>query len=161
MNTIFKIIVLLFFVHSSFAQGMMEPSIKMPIFKPDTVSIETFGAVGNGLKLNTASINKAIDQLSTRGGGVVLIPEGIWLSGPIVLKSNINLHLKANALLQFTKDFSQYPLVKTSWEGIPQMRNQSPIWAFGQHNIAITGKGVGSTAKRVITGKDSVAINFG
>lgn len=119
-----------------------QAAILLPTFKQDTVSIETLGAVSGGHQLNTKSINKAINDIHTKGGGVVLIPAGVWLSGPIVLKSNVNLHLAANALLLFTKDFTQYPLVKTSWEGIPQMRNQSPIWAFEQQNIAITGKGI-------------------
>lgn len=119
-----------------------QAAIPLPTFKQDTVSIETLGAVSGGHQLNTKSINKAINDIHTKGGGVVLIPAGVWLSGPIVLKSNVNLHLAANALLLFTKDFTQYPLVKTSWEGIPQMRNQSPIWAFEQQNIAITGKGI-------------------
>src|SRR5690606_1936986 len=57
-------------------------------------------------------------------------------------KSNVNLHLDHNALLQFTTDFTQYPLVETGWEGLRQMRRHSPIRAEGQKNIAITGHGV-------------------
>lgn len=142
MNKILKTILLLTLTQSAFAQHLAQPSIATPSFKKDTVSITAFGAIAGGHHLNTASINQAIDALHQKGGGVVLIPAGVWLSGPIILKSHVNLHLTANALLQFTKDFSQYPLVKTSWEGIPQMRNQSPIWALNQQNIAITGEGV-------------------
>jgi len=123
-------------------QQVVQPAIALPVFKPDTVSIESFGAVSGNHTLNTKSINEAIQNMHDKGGGVVLIPAGVWLSGPIVLKSNVNLHLAANALLQFTKDFRQYPLIETSWEGIPQKRNQSPIWALNQQNIAITGEGV-------------------
>jgi polygalacturonase len=72
----------------------------------------------------------------------VVIPAGLWLTGPITLKSNVNLHLERNALLQFSNDFNQYPLVEGNWEGIPQMRNQSPISASGQQNIGITGQGI-------------------
>jgi polygalacturonase len=66
----------------------------------------------------------------------------MWVTGPVVLKSNVNLHLKTNAVLQFTKDFTQYKLVPTNWEGLPQMRNQSPISADNAKNIAITGSGI-------------------
>ncbi|WEK20290.1 MAG: glycoside hydrolase family 28 protein [Candidatus Pedobacter colombiensis] len=118
------------------------PVIATTSFKNDTISILKYGAKNDGITLNTNSINQAISDCNKRGGGVVLIPEGLWLTGPIELKSNVNLHLKKNALLQFTKDFDQYPLVEGSWEGIPQMRNQSPIWAIGQQNIAITGSGI-------------------
>lgn len=118
------------------------PVIAKTSFKKDTVSILKYGAKNDGITLNTVSINQAITVCSERGGGVVVIPEGLWLTGPIELKSNVNLHLKKNALLQFTKDFDQYPLVKGNWEGLPQMRNQSPIWATNQQNIAITGYGI-------------------
>jgi len=118
------------------------PQVKQTQFKNDTLSIVKFGAKSDGVTLNTKSINDAITASSKSGGGVVVIPEGLWLSGPIVLKSNVNLHLKKNALLQFTKDFNQYKLVKGDWEGIPQMRNQSPISADHAENIAVTGYGI-------------------
>lgn len=118
------------------------PRVKETRFKKDTVSILKFGAKSDGITLNTTSINDAITACSKSGGGVVLIPEGLWVTGPIVLKSNVNLHLKKNALLQFSKDFDQYKLVEANWEGIPQMRNQSPISASAAQNIAITGFGI-------------------
>lgn len=92
--------------------------------------------------MNTKSINNAIAAINKKGGGVVVIPAGLWLTGPVELKSNVNLHLQRNALLQFTTDFDEYPLVKSNWEGLPQMRNQSPVWATGEQNIAITGYGI-------------------
>ncbi len=116
--------------------------VSAPKFRKDTVSIKKFGAVPDGNELNTKAINNAIDALHKRGGGVVLVPAGLWLTGPVVLKSNINLHLAAGATLLFTKDFNQYPLVKANWEGLPQMRNRSPISATDAVHIAITGKGI-------------------
>lgn len=92
--------------------------------------------------MNTRAINLAIDEQHKKGGGVVLIPKGLWSTGPIELKSNVNLHLAAGAMLVFSGDFNQYKLVEGNWEGLPQMRNQSPISASGQTNIAITGKGI-------------------
>lgn len=142
MNKILKTILLLTVTHGALAQNAAEPIITLPTFKKDTLSIVSFGAISGGGHLNTEAINEAIDKIHSRGGGVVLIPAGVWLSGPITLRSNVNLHVASNAILQFTKDFTKYTLVQTSWEGIPQMRNQSPIWAINQQNIAITGKGV-------------------
>jgi len=69
------------------------------------------------------------------------VPRGIWLTGPIVLKSNINLHTEAGALILFSKDFDDYPLVKTSFEGLETYRCQSPISGVELENIAITGEG--------------------
>lgn len=118
------------------------PVIQQVKIKNDTTSISTFGAKGDGVTLNTQSINKAIAAVSQKGGGVVLIPSGLWLTGPIELKSNVNLHLKRDALLQFTDDFNQYKLVEGNWEGQPSWRNQSPISGTNLENIAITGSGI-------------------
>ena len=125
-----------------FAQHAKLPVVQFPQFKKDTFSILNFGARADGITLNTKSINSAINACSKKGGGVVLVPSGFWLSGPIELKANVNLHLQKNALLQFTTDLNQYPLVQGNWEGVPQMRNQSPLSATDQQNIAITGLGI-------------------
>lgn len=124
------------------AQGGKMPVINTPVFKKDTLNIIKTGAIPDGEFLNTKAINSAIDAQARKGGGVVMVPAGLWLTGPVVLKSNINLYLAAGATLLFTTDFSQYPLVAGNWEGIPQMRNQSPVSADGATNIAITGKGI-------------------
>lgn len=124
------------------AQWSRMPVVQQPVFRKDTLSIVQTGAVPDGYTLNTKFIQRAIDQLHQKGGGVVLVPAGLWLTGPIELKSRINLHLAAGATLLFTSDKTQYPLVATNWEGLPQMRNQSPILATYASNIAITGKGI-------------------
>lgn len=118
------------------------PKVAAPSFKRDTFSIVKFGAVSDGLTLNTVSINKAIATCSAKGGGVVLIPGGLWLSGPIEMKSNVNLHIVRDAILLFSDDFDQYPLVEGTYEGRTAARNQSPIWGNKLVNIAITGRGV-------------------
>jgi polygalacturonase len=118
------------------------PVIQQTAFRKDSLYITKFGAVADGLTLNTHAINDAIDACNKKGGGVVVIPAGVWMTGPLVLKSNVNLHLKKGALLQFTKDFDQYALVTGNWEGIPQMRNQSPLSATNATNVAITGAGI-------------------
>ena len=132
---------LLMITIGSFAQEKL-PVIKTTQFKKDTISVLKYGAVGDGSVLNTKFIQAAIDACNQKGGGVVLVPSGLYLTGPLVLKSNVNLHLKVGSTLLFTKDFSQYPLVQANWEGFPQMRNQSPISATNAENIGITGKGI-------------------
>ena len=118
------------------------PVVALPSFKKDSFNIVKYGAKADGVTLNTKSINTAIAECNKKGGGVVVIPAGLWLTGPIEIKTNVNLHLQKNALLQFTSDFDQYPLVQGNWEGLPQMRNQSPVSATNQQNIAITGFGI-------------------
>ena len=118
------------------------PPVKSPVFKTDTLTITKFGAVSDGLTLNTDAINKAIDQCSRTGGGVVLVPRGLWLTGPIVLKSNVNLRLNRDALIQFTDQRDVYPLVQTTWEGEDAVRNQAPISGTDLENVAITGEGI-------------------
>lgn len=113
-----------------------------PVFRADTFDIRQYGAKPDGHTLNTEAIQSAIDACSAAGGGVVRIPEGFWLTGPIVMKSGVNLYLQAGALLQFSRDFNQYPLVKTNYEGLVAVRCQSPISAEGAENIAITGSGI-------------------
>lgn len=116
--------------------------ITQPTFKKDTFNIVKFGAVADGFTLNTIAIQKTIDACSAKGGGVVLVPGGFWLTAPIVLKSNVNLHIKRDAVLQFTDDLSEYKLVEMNWEGLDGFRNQSPISAANAVNIAITGSGI-------------------
>ncbi len=143
MKKIIGIVIPVFFLLSASGQfnGKL-PVVIEPKFKKDTFNINKFGAVPDGFTLNTKSISAAIDACNKKGGGVVVIPPGLWLTGPVVLKSNVNLHLAKGATLLFTKDFDQYPLIKANWEGLPQMRNQSPLSATGATNIAITGKGI-------------------
>ncbi len=118
------------------------PVVKEPVFRKDTFLITKYGAVPDGYTLNTKSIADAIDACNKKGGGVVLVPAGLWLTGPVTLKSNVNLHLAGSACLLFTKDFNRFPLVEANWEGMRQMRNQSPVSATDATNIAITGKGI-------------------
>lgn len=118
------------------------PIILEPVFKKDTFNIINFGAKADGITKNTEFINKAIDECNKSGGGVVIIPKGLWLTGPITLKSNVNLQVEAGALLQFSDQREDFPLVESTYEGMPAYRNQSPIRAQDAENIAITGKGI-------------------
>ena len=116
------------------------PTVLPTAFKKDTFSLARYGAVADGQTLNTEAFRKAIEACAA-AGGTVLVPRGLWLTGPIVLKSNVNLHLATGALVQFTADRSQYPLIKTTWEGEEAIRSQAPISGVDLTNIAITGNG--------------------
>lgn len=118
------------------------PKVEQPAFPDYTVNIVDFGAKGDGIVLNTKAINDAIKAVNAKGGGKVIIPEGLWLTGPIELLSNVNLYTEMNALVLFTDDFEAYPIIKTSFEGLDTRRCQSPISAWNAENIAITGHGV-------------------
>ena len=125
-----------------FVSGQPLPKVQQPVFAKANFNIIAYGAKADGITLNTKNINAAIADCNRKGGGTVIIPKGLWLTGPIVLKSNVNLHLEKNSVLQFTTDFDQYSLVRGNWEGLPQMRNQSPVSANNAVNIAITGNGI-------------------
>jgi len=116
--------------------------IELPKIPARTVKLTDFSAVGDGTVQNTAAFAKAIDACAKSGGGRVVVPEGIWLTGPIQLKSNIDLHLERGAVIQFSSHFEDYPLLKTTWEGSPAVRRMSPICGIQLVNISITGEGV-------------------
>jgi len=118
------------------------PKIYTPHFKKDTFNILDYGAIADGLTLNSAAINKTIEACAAKGGGTVLIPAGSFVTGPIIMKSNINLHLNKGALIIYTPDFDQYPLVISTFEGVDAVRCQSPFTAEHLENIAITGEGI-------------------
>lgn len=131
--------------------------VQLPVFPDYARSITEFGAVADGITLNTEAFDKAIKAVAEKGGGKVIVPAGLWLTGPIVLQSNIHLYLEENALILFTADHTQYPIIKTSFEGLETRRCQSPVSAVNAENVAITGKGVmdgnGDTWRPVKKGK--------
>jgi len=118
------------------------PAIKRPAIAKRTIDVRDYGAVGDGRTVNTKAFAKAIAACAAKGGGRVLVPEGIWLTGPIHLKSKIDLHVSKGAELRFSDKFSDYlPVVFTRWEGL-ECYNYSPlIYARDCENIAITGAG--------------------
>lgn len=118
------------------------PRVIRPVFPDYEVNIKDFGAVADGKTLNTEAINKAILEVSSQGGGKVIVPQGLWLTGPIELQSNVNLYTEENALILFSDNFNDYPIIETSFEGLETRRCQSPISAVNAENIAITGHGV-------------------
>jgi polygalacturonase len=118
------------------------PVIELPEIPDRELSIRDFGAKGDGITDNTRQINAAITHCASLGGGVVRIPEGTWMTGPIQLKSNIELHLDDQAIVVFSPDTDLYPVVKLSYEGRDDVRSMSPIYGVNLENVAITGGGV-------------------
>jgi polygalacturonase len=117
-------------------------SIEEPKFPDKVYNIVEFGAIGDGVTKNTAAINAAISKCSNEGGGHVLVAKGDFLTGPVIMKNNVDLHIDSTASLKFSTDPADYlPVVLTRWEG-DDCYNYSPlIYADGQKNFAITGKG--------------------
>ncbi len=116
--------------------------VKEPVIPKNTVNIKDFGAKSGGDFLNTKALADAIDALSKKGGGKVVIPAGIWLTGPIILKSNIEIYASAGALIRFSTDKDLYPIIETSFEGLNTWRCISPIYGKDLENVAFTGTGV-------------------
>ncbi|ACU08324.1 glycoside hydrolase, family 28 [Flavobacteriaceae bacterium 3519-10] len=121
----------------------LEKSIKEPKFRDANYNIVSYGAVADGKTMATESIRKAILACSKDGGGKVIVPSGKFLSGPIHLENNVNLHLMEGAEILFsTNPDDFYPLVHTSFEGMELMNYSPLIYAKNKKNIAVTGKGI-------------------
>lgn len=121
--------------------GIMK-NIKAPDFKNQDFLITSFGGIGDGKTMNTQAFKNAIEQCHSKGGGRVVVPPGNFLTGPIHLKSNVNLHVNKGATISFSTNPDDYlPLVFTRWEGVELMGYSPLIYAFEQKNIAITGEG--------------------
>lgn len=116
--------------------------VRLPAFPDRLYLITDYGAVNDGITLNTKAINGAIETCSQEGGGKVVIPEGVWITGPIRLQSNVNLHVEEGALVLFSENFDDYPFIYTYFEGRRDFRAMPPLFGDTLENIAITGKGV-------------------
>lgn len=115
--------------------------LKQPHFPDRTVAITDHGAKGDGTTLCTEAFASAIAACVAAGGGRVLVPPGRYLTAPIRLRSNVNLHLAEGATILFATDPALFPLVHTRWEGT-ELINYSPlVYAYRERNIAITGSG--------------------
>ena len=114
-----------------------------PQFPDRDFSVTDFGAVGDGATDCTGAFRAAVESCAASGGGRVVVPPGTYLTGPIHLKSNVNLHVSQGAVVKFSTDSKHYAaLVITRWEGVECMNYSPLIYAYEQTNIAITGSGV-------------------
>ena len=116
--------------------------VALPDIPGRSVCLTDFGGVGDGMTLNTDAFARAIEALVQKGGGRLVVPAGIWRTGPIALQSRIELHLDADALIVFDPDRDLYPIIDTNFEGLDVRRCTSPIHAEGATDIAITGRGI-------------------
>lgn len=117
--------------------------INPPVFPDQDFLVTDYGAVGDGKQDCTEAFQQVIAACNEAGGGRVVVPEGNYRSGPIHLKSNVNLHVEKGATISFSTNPEDYlPVVFTRWEGVELMNYSPLIYAFEQENIAITGEGV-------------------
>lgn len=121
----------------------IEKQIKRTSFPDRVYNITDFGAKpDNESEPCHEAINQAIITCNQSGGGTVIVPKGTFYTGPVTLKSNVNFHISEGAILKFSTDQSLYfPAVITRWEGIDCYNARPLIYAYGETNIAITGKG--------------------
>jgi len=116
--------------------------VKEPSIPARVMNLGDVGGRADGRTLDTETIAKAISSLAEKGGGKLVIPAGIWLTGPVRLQSNVELHLEEGALVQFTSDIKQYPEVTFDVKGEKETRLMSPLYGDNLQNVAVTGHGV-------------------
>ena len=105
----------------------------LPQIPDDAVSLTEFGGVGDGMTDNTEAFAKAVAALAKRGGGHLVVPAGVWLTGPITLKDHIDLHLEKNAMILLTPDRAAH---------LKNGKVQPGINASKRTDISITGEGI-------------------
>lgn len=122
------------------------PQLQRPEFPDRTFNIRDFGAIErteDPRNMITDAVHEAIEAAFRAGGGKVVIPAGEWLSAPIHLKSNINLHVEEGATVYFSENREDYlPVVRQRHEGVEALNYSPLIYASGVRNVALTGKGV-------------------
>lgn len=111
--------------------------VSMPQIPDRQVSLKDVGGVGDGVTLCTEAFEKGIAQLAAQGGGRLVVPQGVWLTGPITLDNNIELYLDKNAIIYFSPDKRLYVETKKR-----SSRVKPCISAERKHDIAITGEGI-------------------
>lgn len=146
----FGVIIICLFMPFCMNAGSQElyDSIPFEFCQPDsvsvpelTVSLSDYGGRPDGITLNSEAFELALSDLSARGGGHLIVPDGVWLTGPIRMRSNIDMHLSDNAIILFSPDKSLYPIVPAD-RGTSGALCTAPINASGQTNFSITGSGI-------------------
>ncbi|GAB2964666.1 exopolygalacturonase PelB [Streptomyces pseudoechinosporeus] len=114
-----------------------------PRFPARDFPVTRYGAVGDGATDCTAAFRDAVDACHKAGGGRVSVPAGTYATGPIRLRSNVELHVAAGARLAFSRDPSAYlPPVLTRFQGVECYGYSPLVYACDEENIAVTGAGV-------------------
>ena len=126
-----RILISLFILLPLMAAAQLAPA---PVQIPDnTVNLMEFGAVADGSALNTRAFEKAISALNKKGGGHLVVPEGLYLTGPISRKDCIDLHLERGAVILFSPDKTLYLKDGSVRPGIS---------ASKRHDVSISGEGI-------------------
>jgi polygalacturonase len=104
-------------------------------------TITSFGAVGDGKTTNTAALQALIDKVAKEGGGTVVVPEGTFLTGALFFKQGVNLYIEKNGTLKGTTEQSDYPQVKTRWEGIEREWTSALLNFTDMNGVDLSGDG--------------------
>lgn len=108
---------------------------------PEKYRITDFGAKGDSVTMNTKSIQACIDKCAADGGGTVVVPKGVFLSGAIFLKKKVSLLVEKDAKLKASTEQTDYPQIQTRWEGEERLWTAAFINAIDLDNISISGEG--------------------
>ena len=119
----------------------MSPPADAALKRTTRYVVTDYGAVDDGKTVNTKSIQAAIDKCAASGGGVVVIPKGVFLSGAIFLKQGVNLLVEKDGVLKGTTNPDDYPQIQTRWEGTEEMWTSAFINAEGVTDLVISGEG--------------------
>lgn len=122
-------------------QAAIVKRIQAPVFPRRDFAVTRFGAKGDGKTDCTAGLRAAMEAAAKAGGGRVVVPEGVFLTGAVHLKSNVNLYVSKGATVKFIPDATLYPMVFTRWEGMECMNYSPFLYCHGQRNVGITGEG--------------------
>jgi polygalacturonase len=106
------------------------------------VTDPAYGAKGDGTIDDTAAFAKAIAACEAKGGGHVNVPAGTYSTGAITLDNNIDLHFESGAVIKFNGNMNEYPMVQTRYQGTGLTNHSPMIYAFGKHDLSVTGPGV-------------------
>ena len=104
-------------------------------------NVREFGARGDGMVKDTAACQRALDACAQAGGGTVVVPAGVYLTGSLVLSSNTTLKLESGANLTGSPDIADYPLVRVRWEGEFAQGHRALLAAERADHLTVTGPG--------------------
>jgi len=112
----------------------------LPVISTNMFRVTEYGAVADGKTMNTVAIQKTIDAASKAGGGIVLVPEGRFLTGPFTLASRINLHLASNAVILISDAMTNHPIANERYQDCISVADAQDIEISGEGTIDGQGK---------------------
>jgi polygalacturonase len=140
MNNISPLVLALTACCFAFAGSTSAQNPSLPVIPTNMFRVTQYGAVGDGQTMNTAAIQKTIDAASKAGGGIVLIPEGRFLTGPFTLTSRINLHLAKGAMISISNDMTNYPTARARYQDCISVADAQDVEISGEGTIDGQGK---------------------